>query len=140
MPFQHPRPSRIPSKEERAALLASYIDHYREAAKVDLESLNRKIPREAFDDVLDRVGCLLLESATAAAGSQGLVRDFLDANPLPKPLEGLLPDEFRVFCLMLNALKQWLAAEQAATDRYLLGSKAREECRAATTTCAVTGN
>jgi hypothetical protein len=50
-----------------------------------------------------------------------------------------LPDDYRVYCLALNALKQWLAAEQAATDRYLLGGKARDECRAAATTCVVTG-
>jgi len=51
----------------------------------------------------------------------------------------LLPDEFRVFCLLLNALKQWLSAEQAATDRYLLGSSARALCRAMLTSCLITG-
>ncbi len=50
-----------------------------------------------------------------------------------------MPDDFRIFCLALNALKQWLAAEQAATDRYLLGGKARAECSLAATTCVVTG-
>jgi hypothetical protein len=39
--------------------------------------------------------------------------------------------------LMLNALKQWVSAESAATDRYLLGSTARETCRAASTRCIV---
>ena len=31
-----------------------------------------------------------------------------------------------------------MAAEQAATDRYLLGGKAGKDCRAAATTCVVT--
>src|ERR1019366_2780057 len=54
--------------------------------------------------------------------------------------QGLLRSyDFRVYCLALNALKQWLAAEQAATDRYLLGGRARQECRAAAATWIVTG-
>jgi hypothetical protein len=139
MPFQRPQASGPLNKEERARLLLNYLNHYREVAQQDLNALNRTIPRGAFDDLLDRIGCLLLEEAMVLANAPGPVRDFLIANPLPKPLKGLLPDDFRVFCLALNALKQWLAAEQAATDRYLLGGKARQECRAAATTCVVTG-
>jgi hypothetical protein len=139
MPYKRPESNHSLDKEQRAALLQSYFDHYREAAKIDEQALNQKLSREASADLLDRIGCLLLAHATAAANAPGPVRDFLTTNPLPKPLEGLLPDDFRAFCLALNALKQWLAAEQAATDRYLLGNKAREECRALATTCVVTG-
>ena len=62
--------------------------------------------------------------------SAGSVREFLNTNPLPPATAPLLTDEFRTFCLALNALKQWVAAEQAATDRYLvfersLGKKLR---------------
>ena len=61
--------------------------------------------------------------------------------PIPsRRLPPLLPDSFRVFCLILNALKQWVVAEQSAADRYLLGDKARELCREATDTCVVTGD
>jgi hypothetical protein len=141
MPFQRPKPIRSLDKTQRATLLQSYFDHYREAAKNDVKSLNQKIPREAFECLLDRIGCILLDHAhaTAAADAPGTVRDFLKENPLPKALDELLPDDFRIYCLALNALKQWLAAEQAATDRYLLGGKAREECLAVATTCVVTG-
>jgi hypothetical protein len=139
MPFQRPQPSRVLSRDERAALLQNYLSRYREALRENPEALNRKIPREAFGDLLDRIGCLLLEHTRALAGRPGPVRDFLNENRLPKPLDDLLPDDFRTYCLALNALKQWLAAEQAATDRYLLGGRAREECRAAATTCLVTG-
>jgi len=37
----------------------------------------------------------------------------------------------------MNALKQWVSAEQAATDRYLLGGTARVECRAAAECCVI---
>ena len=40
---------------------------------------------------------------------------------------------------MLNALKQWVAAEQSATDRYLLGGTARESLRKLADQCMVTG-
>ncbi len=67
------------------------------------------------------------------------VREFLDNNKLPDLMSKLLPDDFRVFCLLLNGLKQWLSAEQAATDRYLLGGTARERCRKMLSSCLVTG-
>ena len=139
MSFQRPQPSRPLDKEERTGLLKAYLNHYREAAKQDPTVLNRKITRKAFDDILHIIGCLLLEHSAALAGQPGPVRDFLTENPLPEPLGGLLPDNFRAYCLALNALKQWMAAEQAATDRYLLGGRAREECREAAVTCVVTG-
>lgn len=139
MPYQRPHSVRIPNREVRAALLQSYFDHYRTVAKEDPMALNRKIPRAVFDNVLDQIGSLLIEKSSLLANEPGPVRDFLRENLLPKSLEGLLPEDFRVFCLALNALKQWLTAEQAATDRYLLGGKAREECRQVATTCIVTG-
>lgn len=140
MPFQRPHSAHTLTRDERAALILDYLNHYRDVAKIDPGALNRKVAREAFDNLLNQIGSLLLERSVALASEPGPVRDFLIENPLPKPLEGLLPDEFRVFCLSLNALKQWLSAEQAAADRYLLGGKAREECRQAVTTCLVTGD
>jgi hypothetical protein len=101
--------------------------------------LNRKLDREAFSALLDEIGGRLLDSARELANQPGPVREFLDKNPVPAPLSTHLPDEFRVFCLALNALKVWVAAEQAATDRYLLGSQPRKECRAVAKTCIVTG-
>ena len=127
MKFQRPKPIRSLDRKERAALLQGYFKYYREAAENNVQALNQKIPREAFDAVLDRIGCILLDHAhaTAANNEPDAVHDFLKENPLPKPLDALLPDDFRIYCLALNALKQWLAAEQAATDRHLLGGKAQ---------------
>jgi hypothetical protein len=139
MSFQRPKPVRCLDKTERSALLQSYFDHYYDVAVHNIKALNQKIPREAFDDLLDGIGCILLSHAKATAGAPGPIGKFVEDNPLPKPLEGLLPDDFRIFCLALNALKQWVAAEQAATDQYLLGRKARQECREMATTCVVTG-
>jgi hypothetical protein len=139
MPYDRPKSSHPLDKAQRTALLQDYFNYYREAAKIDEQALNQKLPRGASDDLLDHIGCLLLSHATVIANTPGPVRDFLSDNPLPKSLEELLPDDFRAFCLALNALKQWLAAEQAATDRYLLGGKARQECRDVATTCVVTG-
>ena len=104
-------------------LLERYYGEYRAWAAEDPSQLNRKVPREAFDELLNRAGALLLEQAAVLATTPGPVREFLEQNPLPLSLAGKLPDEFRAFTLALNALKQWVAAEQAATDRYLLGRR-----------------
>jgi hypothetical protein len=66
------------------------------------------------------LGEILLTESEKLAEAAGPVRNFLDANPLPPGMVERLPDNFRVFCLALNSLKQWIAAEQSATDRYLL--------------------
>jgi hypothetical protein len=131
-------PQRLP-KAERSEVLREYFEHYRVLASTDPGALNQKIPREAFQDLLDRIGTLLLEEAHRAGSQDGPVRDFLEANALPGRWNELLPDEFRAFCLALNALKQWTVAESAATDRYLLGGNARAELRAVAERCLVTG-
>jgi hypothetical protein len=81
----------------------------------------------------------MLEESQTLARDDPQVRQFLDENELPDVMNVLLPDDFRVFCLLLNALKQWIAAEQAATDKYLLGGRAREFCQQMLTSCLVTG-
>jgi len=121
-------------------LLHEYSTAYEALVKSDPSALNRKIPREPFSGLLDSVGVLLTEKSVALAGEPGPVRDFLDSNPVPGKMAALLPDSLRVFCLGLNSLKQWVVAEQAAMDRYLLGGSARELCREAFDHCLATGN
>jgi len=82
---------------------------------------------------MDRIGEILVIEATDLATKPGQVREFLDNNPVPDCFKDSLPDDFRTFCLIMNSLKQWVSAEQAATDRYLLGGRVREECRTAST-------
>lgn len=139
MAYKRPRPEAKLSKDERAELLTRYYGEYRAWATEDASQLNRKVPREVFEGLLNQIGELLLEHAAQAATSPGPVRQFLDDNPLPPSLTGKLPDEFRAFALVMNALKQWVSDEQAATDEYLLGAKVREECKAGADVCIVTG-
>jgi hypothetical protein len=139
MPYVRPANNRPLSKQEKLRLLTEYAAHYRDAVLNDATALNRKIPREAFTDLLDRVGMLLVDESARLATASGPVREFLGANPLPKGMAPLLPDSFRAFCLALNSLKQWVAKEQAATDRYLLGGVSRQLCRDAAAACLVPG-
>jgi hypothetical protein len=101
----------------------------------DPSVLNRKAPRDAFAPLLDKVGQFLLQEAEILARQPGPIRQFLNGNPLPPSLQGHLPDEYRAFALALNALNQWVSAEQLAIDRYLLGGRARAECRSAKERC-----
>jgi hypothetical protein len=140
MPYARPSNPKQLSKAEKVSLLQEYAEHYREAYANDPQVLSRKLPKRAFAPLLDRLGQVLLEESAQMATAPGDVRDFLASNPLPSSLAPLLPDSFRAFCLALNAVKQWVAAEQAAADRYLLGGRARELCREASTRCLVTGN
>jgi hypothetical protein len=139
MPFErHQRPSLL-SKTDRQLLLLEYLKHCSLVGQQNPAALNQKLPRDGAVDVLDRIAVLLREEAALLASRPGPMRTFLDNNPLPECLNGMLPDDFRAFCLLLNALKQWLSAEQAATDRYLLGGRVRQESREATTSCVISG-
>jgi hypothetical protein len=137
--FVRPKLERRLTPQEKADLLLEHINHYARLARQNPSALNAKVPREAFDELLDAIGCLLLTEASRLAKSAGPVREFLEENPLPTPMARHLPQEFRAFCLALNALKQWVSAEQAATDRYLLGGTARARCRALAKSCMITG-
>ena len=109
------------SKTEKVELPREYGQYYQELIVKDESALTRKVPREVFADMLDEVGTLLLCRSKEMAKSCGTVRRFLETNPLPPKMASLLPDEFRAFCLALNALKQWVGAEQKSIDQYLLG-------------------
>lgn len=129
------------SKPEKVNLMVEYIDYYeRLINEQGLDTLNIKIPREVFDDVLNHIGSILNKKAIEMANEDGPVKEFLEANPLPPHMKELLPDDFRVFSLLLNALKQWVSAESQATDRYLFGGTARNTCREAVDKCIVTGD
>lgn len=128
------------SPEKKTQLLREYIQYYEglvEKGRLDL--LNQKLPRSAASEFLDTIGCLLQSEAQRLAHSSNEVREFLDATPLPGQMAELLPDEFRVFTLLLNALKQWVSAESQRCDRYLMGGRVRDYCRKSIDHCLVTG-
>ncbi len=127
------------NKKEKVELITEYVDYYKILiAEKGLDALNVKIPRNAFESILDKIGEILIEESVKIS-KNGVVKEFLDSNPVPPHMSDLLPDEFRTFSLMLNALKQWVSAESAATDRYLLGGTARQTCRGVVSKCIVTG-
>jgi hypothetical protein len=139
MRFKRPTNSNKLTKEQKLSLLKEYVSHYEREAAADQNILKQGVPREAFSDLLNQIGQLLLRQSKIMSTELGAVSDFLKTTPLPPRMEELLPLEFRVYCLALNALKQWVGAEQAATDKFLLGGTAREICRAAAAKCIVTG-
>lgn len=127
------------SKPEKVKLMYEYINYYeRLVNEQGLDILNVKIPRGVFANIVDEIGGILNQKAIEMASEEGPVKDFLEANPLPPHMKELLPDDFRAFSLLLNALKQWVSAESQATDRYLLGGTARATCREAVDKCVVT--
>ena len=126
------------SKQEKIGLLENYIAHYKNiVAENGLDALNIKIPRAVFEPILDMIGNIVVEESINAS-KEGAVKQFLDDNPVPDKMKELLPDEFRAYSLLLNALKQWVSAESAATDRFLLGGTARQTCRSVIDKCIVT--
>ena len=134
--FQNEKPL---TKQEKVELLAEYIEYYKKLInEKGVNELNVKIPRDVFEPVIDKVGEILIK-ASIETSINGQVKEFLDNNKLPPHMRELLPDEFRAFSLLLNALKQWVSAESAATDRFLLGGTARQTCRSITNACIVTG-
>jgi hypothetical protein len=139
--YERPRNRSPLSKDEKLYLLKQYFEYYRSRAATDRSVLNQKLPREALNDLLNSLGEMLLAKSKRLASIEGPVGTFLDNNRLPEAIEQRLPREFRVFCLALNAIKQWVAAEQSATDRYLLGGDARKLWRevADSDSCFVTG-
>lgn len=128
------------SSENRIILLKEYVEYYEGLVQEGkLELLNQKLPRSAVSDILDTIGCLLKAESQRLVQSSDEVKDFLKANPLPGKMADLLPEDFRVFVLILNSLKQWVAAESSYCDKYLMGGTVREKCRKAIDHCLVTG-
>ncbi len=135
MTYIRPKSKHKLSPDEKRELLQEYFDYYHNVSLTEPSLLNSKLPRSAFDELLDEIGELILAKARLLSSTENEVSQFLRDNPLPKHLEEYLPKEFRVFCLALNSMKQWLSAEQAATDRYIFGGTVREQCRKLRKTC-----
>jgi hypothetical protein len=137
--YQRPRsPIKLTINDKRK-LIDDYLEHYCNISKRDPKLLKSLLPTEVFGDLLAKIGTLLIDESRKLLESSDRVHDFLDNNSLPPSLAELIPSDFRVFCLALNALKVWVSAEQAATDKFLLGGTVREQLRTVTDTCLVTG-
>jgi len=139
MAYVRPKSAYTLSRDEKRELLQEYFDYYHNASINNPGLLNSKIPRSAFNELLDEIGELILNKSESLSLNENEVNTFLKDNPLPQGIKKCLPDDFRVYCLALNAVKQWLSAEQAATDRYVFGSTTREQCKKIGDHCLVSG-
>ena len=139
MTYTRPKSEHSFSPTEKRELLEEYFEFYRTIACEQPDLLNSKLPREAYANLLSEIGTLLLRQSEIEVQKDGEVAKFLDKNPLPDHLSHLLPKEFRAYCLALNSLKQWVSAEQAATDRYIFGGTVRKQCRDHTNACLISG-
>jgi hypothetical protein len=148
MPADYVRPSPpYLTIEQKHQLLADQIAYYTQvrAEKSEKEFrqlMSQKLSRRLVSRTLARIGGLIQQEAQELAfGSSEEAQDvqnFLVSIPLPPALSPYLTTEYRTFALLLNALKQWVSAEQAATDRFLLGGAARGLCRQVSTQCLIT--
>lgn len=124
-------------REYEEKLIVEFLQLYRNP-----EELNVKVPREVFKDELDEIGAHLQKIARKIVSNPTdnvEVYGLLEKHPVPKIAKESLPDEFRVFSLLLNALKQWVSAEQAATDRVLLGGENKKKLKEKITHCVISG-
>jgi hypothetical protein len=103
--YTRPKNSIALSKADRESLLKEHFQYYRMVSATDPNLLNQKLPRDVSKGLLDLLGGVLLHETKDLAAKPGPVKDFLELNRLPPSLAQLLPPDFRVFCLALNALK-----------------------------------
>jgi len=123
--------------EDRNAALREYFQHYSKLAKVNPSLLNQKLPRRIFEEVLGEIGGLIQHRARELSEKDQAMIPFLESNSLPPSLGGELTPEIRAFCLLLNAVKQWSNAEQAAMDRLIFSGNVRRELKDLATGCPV---
>ena len=139
MTYIRPKSDHNLTPDEKRELLKEYFDYYQEVAVNNPGLLNLKLPRSAFNDLLNDIGKLILSKAEKLSSTENEISKFFADNPLPKHLQQYLPEDFRVYSLALNAMKQWLSAEQAATDRYIFGGTVRAQCKKLGKTCLLSG-
>jgi hypothetical protein len=137
--FERPRNLVRLTPEQRRSIICEYVGYYKTIFETEPEKLSKKVPRNVFSDLLDTIGNYLLEESKVLSKNDPSILSFLEENALPSSLSQSLTPEYRVFCLALNALKQWIAAEQTATDKFILGANVRNEIRSSVDTCIVTG-
>lgn len=65
--FTRPANINALSKETKLTLPKDHVSHYEREAALEPTALNRKIPREAFSELLDRIGGLLLQESRKMA-------------------------------------------------------------------------
>lgn len=138
MKYKRPDRNTALTPQEKRAIMRDYFRHCKKIYTKDPSAINRKIPREVVKDLTDAIGSLILARLSKTQKYKA-VSKFLIENPLPASMQKLLTKETRTFCLILNALKQWVSAEQQAMDKLILGGQARKICREIMPECLLTG-
>ena len=72
MKYQRPKSGTRLTKHEKVELMRDYVEFYKKQYAADVSDLNRKLPREAFANILDAVGSLLLEATSQLVTTQEL--------------------------------------------------------------------
>src|SRR5260370_19030643 len=93
MAYERPTNRSPLSKAGKLDLLKDYIQHYRDLAATDAKVLNRKVPRAAFSDLLDRLGRMLLTESKKLTETAG--RAAHASRPFLSPTMALVPHSLR---------------------------------------------
>ena len=92
IPYVRPSHSSRLTAAEKTQLLNEHFAHYAALISQNPAALNVKVPRTAFDQLLNQIGSLLLAESKRLATADGPVRDFLEGHPLPPTMSQRLPD------------------------------------------------
>lgn len=138
-----------------AAALAEYVDFYKalqptppvteEAEQQFLSQLSVKLDRSIVAQFQDLIGGLIQQEARRLAMPGSLDTDaqqvqlFLTEHPLPAGLAAHLPDEYRIYSLLLNVVKQFISREQPHTDSHVFGNSYKKQAKQAFAHCLVSG-
>jgi hypothetical protein len=138
MAYKGPKPGKSPRPEDEEQLLQEFFDFCEQSYADDPKALSIKLPRTEFAAALNRIEKLIKSEATKLTKDKRM-QAFLKMAALPPGLVPFLPDEVRVYCLLINALKQWVSSQSLATDGIIFGGNLRKRVRASAKQCVVSG-
>lgn len=134
--YQDSKENSSERKEFETRIIQSFNDLYQTTG-----GLKVHVGKSLFEDILNQIGVILQENAKKIISDPikySELNKILNDNPVPELADDILTPEFRIFCLQLNALKNWLSAEQASTDRVLLGGNYKSKLAKVIQNCLVT--
>jgi len=73
MAYERPENELPLSPEEKPILLKQYFEYYRALSETNPSALNAKLPRSAFEDLLNELGEMLLAKSRSLASIEGPV-------------------------------------------------------------------
>jgi hypothetical protein len=128
------------NSEERRMFEQQVLEDFIKLYSIET-NLNVKVDRKLFEDLLNTIGVTLQKFAKQVSlNTQQYpeLNQILSDHPVPDSVKDIMTNDFRIFCLSLNALKQWLSAEQASMDRVLLGGEFKKKLKKKFNSCILT--